>query len=115
MSMVHSQPQAILFEPPVPQAAAPVKLASRLASLAALFVLELLLISIRFDTNALEGSGRFIQGIGDFGPYILQALIAFATVFVAFGYSKAKSALLPISRGLASVPFGWGFLAAHGI
>jgi exosortase E/protease (VPEID-CTERM system) len=112
--MIHSAPpHAVDLRSPEPQYGAPKRLALRIVWLAGLFALELIVISIRLDTQALEGRGRLIGAIADFGPHLLQSLIAFTTVFLAFGYSKAKAALVPVSDRLAGTPPGWGFLAAH--
>ena len=60
-------------------------LLGRVASLAGLFVLELIVISTWLDTSALDGKGGFVGAVGDFGPHILQSLVLFATAFLAFG------------------------------
>ena len=88
-------------------------LLGRVASLAGLFVLELIVISTWLDTSALDGKGGLVGAVGDFGPHILQSLVLFATVFLAFGYSKAKNTLSPISDRLAAMPPAWRNLAAH--
>jgi len=89
------------------------KLSSRLVCLAVLFVLELILISIRLDTQALEGRTGLLGAIGNLGPSILQSLVAFATVFLALGYANAKDRLSTICDRLVGVPLGWRFFAAH--
>jgi exosortase E/protease (VPEID-CTERM system) len=89
-------------------------LLARFISLAILFVLELIVVSVWLDTSALDGKGGIAGAVGDFGPYVLQSLIVFTTLLLAFGYSKAKNRLLPISKRLADVPIAWHFLAAHG-
>ena len=71
------------------------------------------MLSVRLDTQALDGQGWLIGALGYFGPHLLQSIIAFATVFLAFGYWQAKTALVPISQRLADIPIRWGFLAAH--
>ena len=88
-------------------------LLSRLAGLIGLFVLELIVISIWLDTSALDGKGGLMGAVGDWGPYVLQSLVALTTVLLALGYSNAKAALAPINNRLADAPPAWRFLAAH--
>ena len=90
------------------------RLSSRLACIAVLFILELLVVSLWLDTKALDGRGGLIGAVGDYGPHLLQSLVVFTTVFLAFGYSNAKEALSTISDRLAGTPFVWSYLAAHG-
>ncbi len=91
----------------------PSHLAYRIAFLIALFAAELIVISIRLDTGALNGRAGFIGAIGTFGPAILQAVVVFAAVFLAFGFATAKAVLTRVSDELAGVPFQRAFLAAH--
>jgi exosortase E/protease (VPEID-CTERM system) len=91
-----------------------VGLLARFLALAVLFVVELIVVSIWLDTSALDGQGGLTGAVGDFGPRILQSLILFTTVLLAFGYSKTKNGLLQISDTLADAPIAWHFLAAHG-
>jgi len=102
-------PQRVL-DPSIPF---PSELSSRIACLAALFVLELIVISVRFDTQALDGRGGLIGAVGDFGHYILQSLVVLTTVFLAFGYSNAKDALPTICDRFVGTPLVWSFFAAH--
>lgn len=85
----------------------------RFLCLAALFVLELIVISTWLDTSALDGRGGLMGAVGDLGPYILQSLVVLTTVLLALGYSKAKDTLLPINLRLTLSPPAWGFLAVH--
>jgi len=89
------------------------KLSSRFLCLAVLFALELIVISIRLDTQALEGKTGLLGAVGNFGPSILQSLVAFTTVFLTFGYANAKEELSTIRDRLVGVPLGWSFLAVH--
>jgi exosortase E/protease (VPEID-CTERM system) len=99
----------------VPGRLFPKGLLARFLSLAVLFVVELLVVSIWLDTSALDGKGGLAGAVGDFGPHILQSLIVFTSVLLAFGYSKAKNALLQISHRLGDEPIAWHFLAAHAV
>lgn len=93
--------------------AVPWRLALRLVALVALFVVELVVVSIRLDTKVLDGRDGLSGAIGDFGSQFLRCIIAFSTVFLAFGYWKAKEALAPIDDRLADAHIRWSFLAAH--
>ena len=95
-----------LFESP-----APAKLGLRLAWLAALFIAELIAISVRLDTQVLSDRGGFIGALGDAGSHILQSLIVFVAVFLAFGYAQA-SKKLPIDHLLPG-PLRWSYFAGH--
>jgi len=86
---------------------------SRLVCVTALFVFELIVITIWLDTSALQGKGGLIGAVGDFGPHILQSLVVFATVLVALSYSRATSTFLAINNRLAEVPPAWLLLATH--
>jgi exosortase E/protease (VPEID-CTERM system) len=44
---------------------------------------------------------------------LLQLAIVFTSLFLAFGYAKAKSSFHRVSSELAKTPIGWGFLAGH--
>jgi exosortase E/protease (VPEID-CTERM system) len=88
-------------------------LLARLVCLAGLFILELIIISVWLDTKALDGKRGLVGAVGDFGPHVLQSLLVFTTVLLAFGYSKAKNALSPISDRVAGLPPVWSLLAAH--
>lgn len=88
-------------------------LLARLVSLVCLFVVELIVISTWLDTRALDGKAGLAGAVGDLGPYILQSLVVFATVLLAFGYSKARNSLVLVSERLADVRPAWSFLAAH--
>src|SRR5271170_5739929 len=87
----------------VPRKLLPMGLLARLVSLVCLFALELIVLSVWLDTSALGGQVGLTATVADFGPYILQSLIVFATVLVALGYAKAKSTFLVISGWLEEV------------
>ena len=88
-------------------------LVCQVACLVGLFVLELIVLSIWIDTSVLNGKTGLIGAVGDFGPNILQSIVVMAAVLLAFGYSKAKHALLPISERLSNAPPQWPYLAVH--
>ena len=88
-------------------------LVARIVSLVCLFVSELVVISIWLDTSTLDGKGHLAGAVGNFGHYILQSVVVFATILLAFGYARAKSFLPPISESLADLRPVWTLLAAH--
>jgi exosortase E/protease (VPEID-CTERM system) len=96
----------------VPRRLFPLGLSARLISLAFLFVLELIAISVWLDTRSLTGGG-LVGAVGDYGPRVLRSLVVMVTVLLAFSYSKAKHELPSISDRLADAPIAWRFLAAH--
>ena len=104
---------ALALEVPASQGILRTGLVTRLASLGALLILELLGLSLWLDTEALNGRGGFIGGIGDFGPYVVRSFVISVTVFLALGFFKARSTLRRISDPLTGEPLGWGFLAPH--
>src|SRR5258706_8141442 len=85
-------------------------LSFRVFSLIALFVLELIVLSIWIDTKVLDGKAGLIGAVGDFGPRILQSIVVLAGVLLVFGYSNARPVLWPISERLADTPPRWRFL-----
>ena len=104
---------APLLETGVPRRLVSAGLIPRFLGLVTLFVLELIVISTWLDTSALDGKGGLVGAVGVWGPYILQALLVFATVLMAFGYSKVKETIPHIGDRLAGAPFAWPLLAAH--
>ena len=96
-----------------PQTLIPFLLLIRFVCLAALFVVELIAVSVTLDTQALDGRSPFLAAIGDFGPHLLQALVVFASVFTAFGYVRARRELARISGEMSPISAGWYYLAAH--
>jgi exosortase E/protease (VPEID-CTERM system) len=110
----HGPPSVLASKDPLPAVRFPLwNLLYRCTFLAVLFALELISISAWLDTDALDGKGGLIGAVGDFGPYILQAIVLFATVLLALGYAGAKNAFLVISDQLLGVPPAWHFLIAH--
>src|SRR5262245_10644565 len=75
----------------------------RIAALAALFILELVSISMWMDSRALWGYGR---------PAV-RAVIAFAAFFLTFAFLKSKAGLQRISEEYVETPVRWGLLALH--
>lgn len=83
----------------------------RLMSLAALYGLELLLLSIQIDTNLLVRHGGFVSL---FHPgHIGRAVIAFVALSLTFGFITARQEFQRLSRELSGVPVGWPWLAGH--
>ena len=89
-------------------------LLQRVTILAALFTLELVTISVWLDTKALDHRGGLTGLVGDWGASILRSVVAFAAVFVTFGYLKAKGAFQQVSNHLPQAPMiDRRFLAGH--
>jgi exosortase E/protease (VPEID-CTERM system) len=85
----------------------------RLWALGGLFTVELIAVSLRVDTSVLQGRPGLPGWIEDAGKSALQAMVAFAALFLTFGYLHAKSATQRISQELAEAPIQWRFLAGH--
>jgi exosortase E/protease (VPEID-CTERM system) len=88
---------------------------ARLGALAALFIVELIAISLWVDTSVLQGKPGLPGWIENAGKAALQAMVAFAALFLTFGYLHSKGAWKRISRELAEVPIQWRFLAGHAL
>ena len=86
MNGPHSESSTFSLRFGIPQGLFSTGLLSRLVCLAALFVLELIVISTWLDTNALDGRGGLIGAVGDFGPHILQSFVVWTTVLLALGF-----------------------------
>jgi len=86
---------------------------SRLLTLAIIFAVELLVISVAADGAELAHRGSLLRFLAAWGPWILRGIVGFAALFVTFGYLKSKPTFDAISERLATVPIGRGLLAAH--
>src|SRR5579872_1122240 len=78
-----------------------------------LFALELIVISVQLDGNALTGAAALAGAIRDWGPYILRAIVGFAAIFATFLWLQHRPALDRISTELTEVPIRWTLLGAH--
>jgi exosortase E/protease (VPEID-CTERM system) len=85
----------------------------RIACLAVLFALELLVISTWLDTGTLRRSVGLTGTIGNLGSPTLRAVVAAATFFVTFAYLKTRRSLQLDVLESAVGPISPGFLVAH--
>ena len=85
----------------------------RVACLAVLFALELLVISTWLDTGTLRRTVGLTGTIGNLGSSTLRAVVAAATIFVAFAYLKTRRSLQLDVLEPAVRPISSGFLIAH--
>ena len=77
------------------------------------FIAELLAITTWLDTKALSGRHGLTEAIGDWGPWILRAIIVFLASYLAFGYVRTKTFLSEIADEAAKTGLAIGMLAAH--
>jgi len=85
----------------------------RVVWIALLFILELIAISVWLDTASLSRNYVLTRLIGDWGPWILRGLVAFASLFLTFGYLRARSVLRDLGTRRAPVPIRRTLLAGH--
>jgi exosortase E/protease (VPEID-CTERM system) len=85
----------------------------RVAWIALLFILELIAISVWLNASSLSRAYVLTRLVYDWGPWTLRALVAFASLFLAFGYLRARSVLWDIGTGPAPVPIRRTLLAGH--
>ena len=84
----------------------------RVLALALLFTFELIAFSIRFDTADLPRLG--LAGLVEhWAPGVLRAAVAFAALFLTFGWIARGSAFQLISAELTRRPVSWKLLGAH--
>ncbi len=80
----------------------------RLFTLGALLSLELVALTMAFDTASLPGT-RLLRFVGDWGPELLRAFVTIAAIVAGFGYRTFARvahqfrdlAAIPVSRRLA--------------
>jgi exosortase E/protease (VPEID-CTERM system) len=102
------------MEPPrVRPVSAALRLPSRLAILGALFVVELLLISLWLDAEVLRGRGALAGLVHDWGAWSVRLGVAIVLGSLIFAESNAKRELRRISDGCAAYGMRWPVLAAH--
>jgi len=92
----------------------PLGLAARLLAFALLLGLELILLSISFDTKDLPVQSGLLRLIGDWGPTVLQAAIASAALFITFGLIQIQGVFHQVSQDIAQIPLSRELVAAHG-
>ena len=85
----------------------------RFAWIALLFTAELIAISVWLDTASLSRNYVLTRLIGDWGPWILRGLVAFASLFLALGYLRAVSVLRDLGTRSAPVPVRRILLGGH--
>ena len=85
----------------------------RLLTLAGIFAVELLVLSVAADGAELANRGSLLRFLAAWGPWIVRCIVGFAALFVTFGYLRSKPTFDEISQRLAAIPVGRGFLAAH--
>ena len=69
-------------------------------------LLAFFLIAEWLPISALISTGRG-------GQSLARALVAFGSLFFAFGYWKGRSAIAKIAREIEGTPIGWKFLTGH--
>jgi exosortase E/protease (VPEID-CTERM system) len=90
-------------------------LVRRLVLLSAVFLFELLAVTIWLDGAALIGRQGLAGFIGAWGAWILRGLVGFAALFLTFSWLSYKEALLDLARDAAESPVSWRFLVAHAL
>jgi len=88
-------------------------LRQRLTFLIALFVIELVGISIWLDTESLTHASGLTGLIGHWGATAVRGAVAFAIAFLAFGYLNSDTKLSRVSRNIRHVPIAWWLLVGH--
>jgi exosortase E/protease (VPEID-CTERM system) len=85
----------------------------RVAWLAFLFIAELIAISVWLDAASLSRDYMVTRLVQDWGAWTLRALVAFASLFLVFGYLRATSALRDLGTRRALIPVRRTLLAGH--
>jgi exosortase E/protease (VPEID-CTERM system) len=86
--------------------------AYRWASLAILLVIEVLVLSIRFDTGSLQEANVWSEIVGR-APLLPQLGIALLTALAVIGGYRLRQAGVKLAEAAAAEPFPWRLLAAH--
>ena len=90
-------------------------LVRRLATLGALFALELGVITVWLDNAQLAGRAGFTGVFRDWGPLILRGVVVFPALFLTFAFLRFQSPLAAISGRMGASPIRGRLLAAHGL
>jgi len=85
----------------------------RVAWIALLFIPELIAISVWLNASSLSRDYVLTRLMYNWGPWFLRALVAFVSLFLAFGYLRVRSVLRDLGTGLALVPVRRTLLAGH--
>lgn len=88
-------------------------LAARTLALAALFTSELLLLTVWLDAANLNRAGGLTAWMNAWGSWTLRAIVAFAVIFFASGYLRARRAFQGLDARLHEAAFSWRWLAGH--
>jgi exosortase E/protease (VPEID-CTERM system) len=86
---------------------------TRLAGLAALWAIELLLMSVWLDTKWIAGRPGLVAVIADWGPQVVSALIASLAATSVLAYVGAGAMLVGVSRDLTGSRISPALLSAH--
>lgn len=87
--------------------------ATKLVAIGCLFIVELVAISFYFDTSHLKRRVGLVGFIEEWGPKILQTLVAFVTFNAILLLFKARASLQAVSDHLAQTSISWRSLAGH--
>ncbi len=88
-------------------------LPGRVAFLAVLFSVELIILSVSIDAASLRSHAAIAVFVSHWGHDILSAIVAFAALLVIFGRTVAQSAVRQTSERLARTPISPIALAGH--
>lgn len=90
-------------------------LVRRLCFLAALFALELAVITIQLDNNALSAKTSLTVFLRDWGPSILRAMVLGPALFVTFACIRFPNQLADASAQIEAVPVRWSLFLLHAV
>jgi len=85
----------------------------RIAWIVLLFVLELVAISIWLDAATLSRANVLTRLMHNWGAWTLRAIVAFASLFLVFGYLHARSVVQEMGSRSISDPIRRAMLAGH--
>jgi len=88
------------------------RVSARVACLAALFSVELLVISIWLDNASLKDGRRLVALVHDLGAWAVRVGVAFLVFSLVFAESKAHSRLQP-TQSPPDRPIAWRWLVSH--
>jgi len=89
------------------------RLLPRIGYLTALFIAELVILSIWFDTGVLAGGHGLAELVSRWGAWTVRSAVAVALGSIIFGESRAKNQLERISDQVAHHSIAWRLLGAH--